>query len=116
MIECVPSARSDVLREAVPPLRGMLPEIGVPPSRNWTAPLPGGVTVAANTSALPITDGLAPELKVTARLEGEVLRSTGLFRGFWRTIGQSSLPGTKGECVSRMVTAPWFAPDDAWRA
>ena len=98
VMECVPKPRSAVLKEAVPLLKEMLPEIGVVPSMNWTAPFPvAGVRVAVNTRLSPKVDGLEPVLNVTARLLAEVRRSTGLFRGFCRTMGQSLLAATKGE-------------------
>src|SRR6476646_2150933 len=107
VMECVPRLRSAVLNEAVPLLKGMLPEIVAPPSRNWIEPLPvAGVSVAVNTRLSPKVEGLEPVLNVTARLLAEVRSSTGLFRGFCRTMGQSLLVATKGEWASSMVTAP----------
>ena len=96
-MEWLPRASVEIVKEAVPLLNGMLPDKGEPPSRNCTAPFPVGVTVAVKTKVSPITEGFAPELKVTARLDCEVRKSTGLFRGFCRTIGQSLLAATKGE-------------------
>ena len=97
-MEWVPKPRSAVLNEAEPLLKEMLPDIGVVPSINWTAPLPVvGVSVAVNIRLSPKVDGLEPMLNVTARLLADVRRSTGLFRGFCRTMGQSLLAATKGE-------------------
>lgn len=51
---------------AVPLVRVRLPEIGVEPSKNTTVPVAEtGVTLAANVSELPKTDGLVPALKLT---------------------------------------------------
>src|SRR6478752_7570219 len=106
-MECVPRPRSAVLNEAVPLLKGMLPEIVAPPSRNWIEPLPAaGVSLAVNTRLSPKVEGLEPVLNVTARLLAEVRRSTGLFREFCRTMGQSLLVATKEAWASSMVTAP----------
>ena len=97
-MEWVPRPRSAVLNEAEPLLKGMLPEIVAPPSRNWIEPFPvAGVSVAVNTRLSPKVEGLEPVLNVTARLLGEVRSSTGLFRGFCRTMGQSLLVAAKGE-------------------
>ena len=86
-----------MLKEALPLLNWMPPDNGDPPSRNCTEPFPVGVRVAVKTKVSPIAEGLGPELKVIARLDGEVRRSTGLFREFCRTIGQSLLAARKGE-------------------
>lgn len=79
-MEWLPRASVEIVNEAVPLLNGMLPDSADPPSRNCTEPFPAGVTVAVKTSVSPVTEGFAPELKLTAKLEGEVRRSTGLFR------------------------------------
>ncbi len=112
-MEWLPSASSEVVKEALPLLKGMLAEMGAPASRNCTEPLPAGVTVAVKASVSPSTEGFVPELKVTARLEGEVRRSTGLFRGFWKFIGQSICAGLNAAWVSRIVTRPGLSPEAA---
>lgn len=111
-MECVPSPSAAVLNEAEPLLKGMLPEIGVVPSMNCTAPLPVlGVSVAVNTRLSPRTDGFAPFVNVTTRVLAEVRRSTGLLRGFWNVMGQSLLEVLKGACVSRIVSSPGVLPE-----
>src|SRR5690349_9996016 len=112
-MEWLPSARVEVVNEALPLLKGMLAEIGAPASRNCTEPLPAGVTVAVKTRVSPSTEGLAPEAKLTVRLEGEVRRSTGLFREFWKFMGQSICAGLNAACVSRIVTRPGLSPEAA---
>lgn len=96
---------------ALPLLNGMLAEMGSPPSRNCTEPLPAGVTVAVKTRVSPITAGFAPEVKETASVDAEVRNNTGLFRGFWKFMGQSSCAGLNGACVSRIVINPGLSPE-----
>ncbi len=60
-----------------------------------------------------MVDGLEPVLNVTASVLAEVRRSTGLFRGFWKFIGQSVCTGLKGACVSRSVSSPGLSPEFA---
>src|SRR5579864_2250473 len=104
---CVPSARADVVNEATPLLRAMLPEISVSPSRNCTEPLPVvGVNVAVNVTLSPATDGFVPAVKLTAKLLPTVRKSTGLLRGFWKFMGQSIRELSNGTCVSRIVSRP----------
>jgi len=82
-MEWGPSASPDVLKDADPLLNGMAFDIGVLPSRNWTAPVAvPGVTVAVKTRLSPAMDGFEPVVKPRDRLLADVRRSTGLFRTF----------------------------------
>ena len=106
-MEWLPSARALVANEAELLVSWMAPEIGVLPSKNWTAPVPVfGVTVAVKTRLSPIVDGFDPEVRATVKVLADWRSSTGLLRAFCRTIGQSLLAATKGECMSSIVTAP----------
>lgn len=109
---CVPSASAEVVNEAEPLLRAMLPETGASPSRNCTEPVPVfGVSVAVNVRLSPATDGFVPAVRVTPRLLPTVRRSTELLRGFWKFIGQSIFAASNGTCVSRIVRRPGLLPE-----
>ena len=106
-MECVPKARVEVLKEATPLLRGIAPDIGVPPSRNCTEPFPvAGLSVAVNVRLAPAAEGVAPAVKVTASVLGVVRNRMEVSRSFWRTSGQSLFAGLYGACVSNTVTMP----------
>lgn len=58
VIECIPEARLDVAREALPLLRVALPN-SVEPSKKRTVPVAAeGETVALNVTDCPTLDGL----------------------------------------------------------
>lgn len=83
-MECVPSARPEVLNEAAPLLNAMLPDIGVSPSRNCTEPLAVlELSVTVKVSVLPVTDRFEPAVKATDRLLAVVRSRVALFLSFW---------------------------------
>ena len=120
LMECGPSPSAVVLNDADPLFTGMLPEIGVSPSMNCTAPLAvPGVTLAVKTSVSPSTEGLAPLLNATATLLFEVRNSTAVSRGFWNMNGQSFFEASYGACVFSTVTMPGIdvpSPPESWYA
>ena len=67
-MECGPTARKAVVREAMPEEPRVAAPRLVAPSRNVTVPVgvpPGELTVAVKVTACPNTAGLAEEIDVT---------------------------------------------------
>ena len=57
-MEWLPALNAEVVKAAVPPMRGRLPEIGVVPSKKIMVPVAdAGATLAENVSAAPMGAG-----------------------------------------------------------
>jgi len=66
-MKCVPTARAEVVREAVPPLRATVPS-ELTPSKNCTVPVgpEDGLTVAVKVTDWPKTEGSSDEVNAVA--------------------------------------------------
>ncbi len=63
-MEWVPAPKAEVLKLAVPPVRGRLPEMATGPSKKVTVPVADdGTTLAVNVNETPYTEGLVPEAR-----------------------------------------------------
>lgn len=81
-MEWLPAANPAVVKLATPLLRGVLPEMAVPPSKKITVPVAEmGATLAVNVSAVPDAEGFVPAVRFTLMLAlglATVCRSMGL--------------------------------------
>ena len=66
-MKCVPTARAEVVREAVPPLRATVPS-ELTPSKNCTVPVgpEDGLTMAVKVTDWPKTEGSSDEVNAVA--------------------------------------------------